>query len=148
MCTCCRLSGNRDSCQSSPPLASSAQWQRGWTGGGVHVCESIRVSVYKTATGLHLSCHVGDLCLSLPHVYRSSSLSLFADRWQAVEFEVGIEILVEIVSLKGKKKDGGKAVFGIISWLSSLLFSQFNQAGDIKCSGRRRNKNLICHPQF
>lgn len=32
--------------------------------GGVHVCESIRVSVYKTATGLHLSCHVGDLCLS------------------------------------------------------------------------------------
>lgn len=33
--------------------------------GGVHVCESVRVSVYKTPTGLHLSRHVGDLCVSV-----------------------------------------------------------------------------------
>lgn len=43
----------------------------------VHVCESIRVSVYKTPTGLqHLFCHVGDLCLSLSPLVTPVTLSL------------------------------------------------------------------------
>lgn len=77
--TCCRDLGNRDSCQSSLLLAHWAKWQRGWTGA---VC--IGLSVYKTSTGLHLLCHVGDRCVPPADFACTCSrtfLQLFGKRW-------------------------------------------------------------------
>lgn len=58
--------------------------------GGVLVCESVRVSVYKTPTGLHLSCHVGDLCLC-HSAYQLRHFSLIVDDgWNS---RLGLEYL-------------------------------------------------------